>query len=1006
MLRDAGITSETTRSRWSGLMLLCAGLCVVLAGCVSGVRVMPGSEPASPEPPGPVLVGNDAASDPVVTSPIYALQVGEAAQQSRVAEIAAVVERLRAQTTSGWQARQSDINGWAAELSGGGFLAPGDPVAVTAAFLEQFGSVFGPASGLTFESSEDAEGLTTVRVGQAVGEVPVDGASLIASVRSGDDGERLVSVRGLLIDTTGAADTPQITAAQAEDIVANAVGAPPSPGATLAITTSQGQARLAWSVLVTEGPADTQDSPLGASFAFPANVYVDALTGAILGSRPTATTPNGSARLTRTTSRAPAVDQPATTAVDYGYYDFDIPPGGKPITLKGNYLGLFPITVNAEQLPDGTIVMIDATGPQANKATKKGVIVVLDGTDASPQSGYLGEVAAYPSVDAVPDDALYAMWAARETLDYLQRVHGRLSFDGKNSPLPMVINYTEGDPCFENAYFATAPGLSHMAIGVPCRDAQGKGLPTMAAIEIIGHEIGHGVVNSSTDFHGVTVAQSALDEGTADYLGLAVRNAAFGASSPILAGDVCAAGQLRGSFCQQWRDGIGLRSANTGATFDQYLFTLQDPFKTTTEIYGDDGHINAMVWTNALWQARNAVVALDTGDPATSERGRLFDRAVLRAATTYFTSNMDIATAADGVRQATSDLGMTPQEQQLITDRFRANRLCRDCQAPLKSGGAALPVAVSAQLKSSPVAAGERVVYLLQTADEPPGAVVATPGETRQQRVGPPATLTATIGASGNLVLQAQLNYRDTGEFAGAVLGQADLATGTTSVIAEDIQPAVAPDASAQAAVWVDEDNRVHYRPNAGGTSKDRAFDERVAHVATSGDRVAILTADGTLSLWTVSSNTLSVLDRFSPDPLTTFWPDDWLIPTGSLDMAGDRVAVVATTLRPGPIAVYDLAAGTKTTYSTNALPLGVAINGDYVVWVENLGPQDSPVLSEDSPQAIPDTRLVGYAFGTAQYYEMAENRGQQGFPSLSDQILTWQESANGSSDIYAYSLR
>ena len=156
MLRDAGITSEKTWSRWSGLMLLCAGLCVVLAGCVSGVRVMPGSEPASPEPPGPVLVGNDAASDPVVTSPIYALQVGEAAQQSRVAEIAAVVERLRAQTTSGWQARQSDINGWAAELSGGGFLAPGDPVAVTAAFLEQFGSVFGPASGLTFESSEDA----------------------------------------------------------------------------------------------------------------------------------------------------------------------------------------------------------------------------------------------------------------------------------------------------------------------------------------------------------------------------------------------------------------------------------------------------------------------------------------------------------------------------------------------------------------------------------------------------------------------------------------------------------------------------------------------------------------------------------------------------------------------------------------------------------------------------------------------------------------------------------
>lgn len=988
------------RLRCSALALLCA----VLVGCASGVATMPGAQPAQAEPSGPVLVGQSAQSDPVVESPIYALQVGEAAQAARVDEMSGIVQRLRDQTTSGWQARQSDINGWAAEVSGGSFTAPGDPIAVTAAFLDQFGSVFGPASALTFQASDDAEGLTTVRIGQVVGEVPVDGASLIASVRSGVGGAHLVSVRGLLIDTTGAAEAPQVTAAQAEDIVATALGAPPTPGATLVITTHQGQARLAWAVLVTQGPTGTPQSPLGASFTYPANVYVDALNGAILGSRPTATTPTGNVAPARGASTAiPAADPATTTQVDFGYYDFDIPAGGKPITIEANYLGVLPITVNAEQLPDGTIVMIDATGPQASKASKKGVVVVLDGTDASPQSGYLGEVATYASVDAVPDDALYAMWAARQTLDYLNRVHGRLSFDGKNSPVPMVINYTEGDSCYDNAYFATAPGLSHMAIGIPCVDSQGARIPTLAAIEVIGHEIGHGVVNSSTDFRGVTVAQSALDEGTADYLGLAVRNEAFAESSPILAGDVCAQSNVRNSFCQPWRDGVGLRSANTGATFDQYLFTLQDPFRTTTEIYGDDGHINAMVWTNALWQARGAVVALDTGDPTTSERGRVFDRAVLRAASTYFTSNMDMATAADGVRQAASDLGMTAQEQQIVTDRFRANRLCRDCKTVLSTDSLAKPVAVSAQIKSSPVAAGDRVVYLLQTADEPPGAVVATPGETRQQRVGPPATVTATLGAFGNLVLQGQVNVGPTGEVEGAVLGQADLATGATSVVAEDIEPAVAPDASAEATVWVDQDNRVHYRPNDGARPTFRAFDAKVAHVATSGDRVAVLTADGALSVWTVSPDSVTVLDRFSPDPLASFWPDDWLIPTGSLDMSGDRIAAVATTLRPGPIAVYDLAAGTKTTYSSNALPLGVAINGEYVVWVDYDGPQDSPVLSEDPTLSIPDTRLLGYAFATEEFYEMAQNRGQQGFPSLSDRILTWQESANGSSDIYAY---
>ena len=95
------------RLQWSALALLCA----VLVGCASGVATMPGAQPPQADPSGPVLVGSSAQSDPVVESPIYALQVGEAAQVARVDEMSGIVQRLRDQTTSGWQARQSDING-------------------------------------------------------------------------------------------------------------------------------------------------------------------------------------------------------------------------------------------------------------------------------------------------------------------------------------------------------------------------------------------------------------------------------------------------------------------------------------------------------------------------------------------------------------------------------------------------------------------------------------------------------------------------------------------------------------------------------------------------------------------------------------------------------------------------------------------------------------------------------------------------------------------------------
>ena len=126
-------------------------------------------------------------------------------------------------------------------------------------------------------------------------------------------------------------------------------------------------------------------------------------------------------------------------------------------------------------------------------------------------------------------------------------------------------------------------------------------------------------------------------------------------------------------------------------------------------------------------------------------------------------------------------------------------------------------------------------------------------------------------------------------------------------------------------------------------------------------------------------------------------------------DAAADQIPVVGSTIQPGTLQVFDLAANTKTTMSDGVYPLGVAINGSYVVWVENLGPQVSPIFGEDADvefHSFPDTELKGYSFSKKQKYRMIDFRGQQAYPSLSDSgLLAWQETGNGNSDIYATRL-
>lgn len=991
----------------AGVLALAGAALLLVASCSSSTSEE--STPASAEEAAlTVPMAGGAGSEPVIESPVFALEVGEAAQADRVAGLAETVERLRADSTSGWQARQSDVTGFAGEVSGGRLEVEGSPIEAVTVFMERYGSLFGPSSGLVYGlNGYDDAGFATVWVEQTVGDVPVDGAQVIASVRTRGSVSEVQALAGTLVDVTGAQLEPTVTAGEAVEIVSQSLGVEAAPEPVLLVTTHEGAARLAWGVTVEAGPEPSEDSLLGSVVQYPALVMVDAQDGVVLGHRVSGTSPQGRSPGASVRTAGSSGSSPG---LDYGNYGFTIPRGGRPIVIKDSYLGRIPIQVNAQQLPDGSIVLVDATGPGASTSTKKGLIVGLDGrgltteeTGGDMVSG--ARLVRYASVKSIPRDALYAMWGARQTLDYLKDELGMLSYDGRNSPVPIVYNVTEGDSCMDNASFTTAPGLSHMVVGVPCPDDEGNSIPTVADIDTIAHELGHGVVHSHA-FTRSTIQQGALDEGLADYLGMILRNEAFGEASPVASADICVDYPGYHAWCRSWKDGTGIRSLNTGATFGQYAFTIEDVLSNTVaSLYADSGHTNSMVWTNALWQARKAVASLDGGDMTSSAQVRAFDRAVIRASTRW-TPGTAFAAAGEAVVRSATEAGMGPQSIALIRDRFRASGICQDCTTGLDEVDSVMPVAVSSAVKARPVALSDQVGYLVASSDGLPAGAVATPGSAQQKRVGPPAWVTTHITGHDRTVLQAQVDISDDGSEEYPFISVADSRTGSYDVVSEDVNPLIAPSAGPQGYAWVAADGGIRYQPVGGGRLRTLDAGEPVAHVATGAGKVAFLTAEGRLRVWTVSSNKVRDLAVYSPEPLASFLPEDLALPVGALAMSGDRIAVVGSTLQPGLLQVFDLAANTKTTMSEEAYSLGVALNGDYVVWVQNLGPQSSPIFGQGDDvdfYSFPDTELQGYSFGEKQTYRVFDFRGQQAYPSLSDTgLLAWQETGNGNSDIYA----
>jgi len=185
--------------------------------------------------------------------------------------------------------------------------------------------------------------------------------------------------------------------------------------------------------------------------------------------------------------------------------------------VRGTGADVFGVTRPLDVWREGnTYFMVDTSKPMFDPASDppspdkiRGGIVVLDANNQRPDAeGSLAlslVTASSPTAWAVPD-AVSASFALSQTYDYFRERHGRESLDGNRGTILGVVRF---DREYQNAFWnGTA-----MVFG----DAD----PYAGALDVVGHELSHGVTQYSANLVYQNQA-GALNEAFSDIFGEAV----------------------------------------------------------------------------------------------------------------------------------------------------------------------------------------------------------------------------------------------------------------------------------------------------------------------------------------------------------------------------------------------------------------------------------------------------------------------------------------------------
>ena len=518
--------SVLTRSarRW-WLIPLVVALGLVATGCDTGIDgIDDGHGPAGK----PVtLVVSDSWVRDHRGDPGTGGAAGGSDVQGRIASLQRAIDQLRKETGTGWTARQDDVTGYLAELSGGSW--PG----AASAFMDAYGpALFGVDSSALRLGEPDSvtiPGLTSTRATQVVGGVPVQDASLVLLERDG----RVTGVRGRVFPGLTVSTSPTVPAEQAQAIAEQAAGGTAQATPSLVVM-PRGAGVLAWLVPVAaEGDGTT---PLAA-----ANYYIDAANGDILSVEQV--TGEGRVALPWAASAATYLHRvhlegslrrgshgrlDGRAGIRTGQVSVTIPadpdPGSVEVTGPNPIGGT--LTGHGVQTGKG-VALLDTTTPSWDQATRTGGISTYDASKVTNTGQLPGKLVVSPDTTIRDPEEMAAQALSRDVYDYYQSM-GRNSWDGEGGSMVSSVHYGPSDFC--NSFFSSSLRQPQMTYGNPCTTSQGRAEVTEVEIDTAGHEITHGVTATSAGLK-YTGQSGALNESFSDYFGNVIGNRVKGTDS-------------------------------------------------------------------------------------------------------------------------------------------------------------------------------------------------------------------------------------------------------------------------------------------------------------------------------------------------------------------------------------------------------------------------------------------------------------------------------------------
>jgi Zn-dependent metalloprotease len=904
--------------------------------------------------------GDDAGASSLTASQTWT-QGNPDDAQGRLADLQTAMDELRGETGSGWTARQDDVTGFLTDLSGGRYAPEegADLPEVVTGFFESYGQqLFGIGSAeLTLGEEETLPGtdLSSVRAQQAIDGVDVLDAQLVLSFTTDATGSRLNAVRGRVFPDLSVSTEPGIGKARAERVVRRESGGSIA-GETTLVVLPDGGGTLAWRATA----IGMASGPDGSDLA-DAIYLIDAANGNVVSVRPA----SGHSEMAYRASAAARgmTITPLRTAPPAAEGDAVEVHGSNPLTG--------PITAIGLQTPNG-VELVDTTVPTYDPTTGQGGIETFDATGVD-DADLPGRPVQVQGNQVADEDAIAAHAYARFVYDYYAEL-GRRSWDDAGATLRSSVNYGPDDYC--NAEFNGA--LRQMLYGNTCtRDGEPQATAGFS-IDTAGHEITHGVTNSSANL--IYSGQSgAMNESFSDYLGNVIGNRYMGADGDAYSEQRCEGVAPPTELCLQNPDGsVSLRFLLSGATYADYLRLLQPEISSYVNGLGgqDNGgvHFNSAIWNNALWSIRKRLTQID-GVPGTeSELAQSFDRIVYYTLTTQLTPTSGFLDARDAIEQVTADSGAAPEVLRVVREVFDLNLICDGCVELGEVPG--LPVATGSVGEFSPIVSGDRLAWI-EPGGPDPSFLSGTP---MVASVGGEPSPLGTSSDAYDIAFagDGMLATKDRAiTFFGGDGTAVELEQTTDAVLGAGLA------GSPEGAAFATDSEVAFVDPTGLVTRAALPTGAPVTALSTDAGVVVYGNIDGEVYSWTPGSE---------PALLGTAAAQVTSVATN-----GGRVLVLDKT---NAATVFGSSGAIQV--SSKAAPFGAAMNEDYAIWGEAVGELPEKVAEGLS---LPDTNLYLYSFETGTIYDVVSSSGQQGFPALSGNRVVWQDAVYGGNDIFTATL-